>query len=176
MSAKQNIVVVGSGGAGTNVVRELVSKLRSYSDQYDVVLISTFDCYVYLPALLRMAVTSKDNIEETALIPIVKLFADGVGRLKVGTVSRVVQASKSGEEGGVVILESGEEVPYRYLVLASGSILEGPLAGLSGGTSTLLSTIKDWRTKFSQAKSIVIIGGGSIGLGVLMAILHIWFY
>lgn len=176
MSAKQNIVVVGSGGAGTNVVRELVSRLRSYSDHYDVVLISILERYVHIPALLRMAVTSEDNLEETALIPTDNLFTDRIGRLKVGTVSRVVQASKTGEEGGVVVLESGEEVPYRYLVLATGSVWEGPLAGLSGDTSKLLSTIRDWRAKFGQAKSIIIIGGGSIGLGMFVAILQFWLY
>jgi NADH dehydrogenase FAD-containing subunit len=48
----------------------------------------------------------------------------GMATLKVGTVASI----ESSTDGGVVHLEDGSTVPYSILVLASGSIWEGPLS------------------------------------------------
>jgi hypothetical protein len=89
------------------------------------------------------------------------MFQGGVGSLKVGTVVGIEAGSG---EGGVVRLASGEAVPYTVLVLASGSIWEGPL-DLPNTKKEIDSHLQEWRQSFSQARHIVLAGGGAVGVG-----------
>lgn len=159
--AKENIVIVGGGGAGIGLARALSAKLDA--SQYNLILISARSKYVHLLAALRFLVSDEGKLEEKAIIPLDTVFVNGNGTLKVGKVVAVDKASGVAM-GGDVVLESGEKVPFRYLVLATGSLWEGPLS-LPDGNDALLSWIQEWRTKFKNANDIVIVGAGAVGLG-----------
>ncbi|KAI5124091.1 hypothetical protein M0805_000906 [Coniferiporia weirii] len=155
----QNIVILGGGGAGTATARLLSAKLPK---GYSLILITTRECYVHMPAAIRMSVTSKDKLEETALIPYDSLFANGNGTVKVGNAVSI--ESQTNVPGGSVVLEGGESIAFRYLVVATGSNWEGPLKGLSGKKQELHTIFKQWREKFEAAKGIVLAGAGSVAL------------
>jgi apoptosis-inducing factor 2 len=107
--ASQNIVIVGGGAAGVAISRDLALKLSKTPSQYNLILVTTREAYAHLPAMLRMVVSREDKLEESALIPYDSLFPNGSGTVKIGTVTRISSATTGGE----VILESGEQVPYR---------------------------------------------------------------
>ena len=53
----------------------------------------------------------------------------------------------------------------RYLIVATGSVWEGPFASLLAGKQKLLSDVENWRQKIEKAKAVAIVGAGSVGLG-----------
>ena len=56
----------------------------------------------------------------------------------------------------------------RYLVVATGSVWEGPLAALTGKKENLIDSVNVWREKFKKSKAVVIVGAGSAGLGTFL--------
>lgn len=170
--AKQNIVVVGGGGLGSQLARTLSSKLDS--SRFDLILISASDRYYHNPALIRSAVTSEGALDENAVIPYDSLFNNGPGKLLVGKVAAIEKNGEKGS-GGVVVLQGGEKVAFRYLVVATGSIWEGPLATLGKSSKEYVATTREWRSLIQKAQSIVLVGGGSIGLGMSFLILDVCF-
>ena len=99
--AAQNIVIVGGGGAGVAIARDLASKLPKVSPQYKITLVTSRESYVHLPAALRMVVSPKDKLEESAIIPYDSVFSSDVGSVKIGTVTSV----SSGSAGNEVVLD-----------------------------------------------------------------------
>lgn len=174
MSAK-SIVIVGGGGAGYGTARRLSAKLSSSSSStgHSITLITARPFSIYLPAAARFTTTSEGHLEDTALLPYDKLFANGndkvKGEVKIGRVIRIEHGGdeksvSEGREGGEVVLESGERVRYDVLVLAPGSIWAGPL-GFPDGEEEVRKHIESWRRKFEEAKGVVLVGGGAVGIG-----------
>lgn len=113
----KTVVVVGGGPAGLAVARDLSTKLGPLG--YNLILINARPFHVHLIAAARMTVSAVDHLEDSALLPFDKIFANGVGTVKVGTVASITE--NDGGQGGVVTLADGETVSYGYLVLAPGS-------------------------------------------------------
>ncbi|KZT56534.1 FAD/NAD(P)-binding domain-containing protein [Calocera cornea HHB12733] len=162
-----NVVVLGAGGAGSKVVHDLSKTLNPA--QYNLVLVDRRPYYVHWPAMIRMVVTDSGHLEDTALIPLDKNFVNGNGTLVVGTVTSIVP----GEKGGEIVLASGEHIPYAVLVLATGSTYEGPLA-LPDTKPETSQWISQWRSTFAKAQSIVLVGGGAIGIEMAGEIKDVW--
>lgn len=159
---RKNVVLVGGGGAGAVAVRTLSDKLDS--TKYNLILVTTRAHYVHLVATIRMVVTDEGKLEDTALIPFDSLFVNGKGTLKVGTVASIVKAEKD-KEGGEVVLESGEKVPYSVLILTPGSTWEGPISFPNTKAETT-EWLTKWRNSFEKANDIVFAGGGAVGIGM----------
>jgi len=155
-----NVVVLGAGGAGAKVVNLLSAQLKPES--YNLILIDTRPFYVHWPAMIRMVVTDQGHLEDSALIPLDKNFVGGNGTLLTGTATQIVPA-KDGSSGGEVVLASGEKVPYAVLVLATGSAYEGPLA-LPDSKPEVVQWTEEWRKTFENAKHVVLVGGGAVGI------------
>ncbi|KAI0068109.1 FAD/NAD-P-binding domain-containing protein [Artomyces pyxidatus] len=158
---KKSIVVVGGGGAGTSAARLFSEKLDP--TRYTLTLITAHPFLILYPATVRMNTTSDLNLEDTALIPFDHLLQKGVGTIKIGRVVRV-EGTKGEGKGGNVVLESGETVAYDALVVAPGMHWQGPIDFPDGGKEDLLPHIKGWRSKFANAKDIVVVGGGATGI------------
>ncbi|TDL28126.1 FAD/NAD(P)-binding domain-containing protein [Rickenella mellea] len=156
--SKANIVILGAGGAGANLARTLSEKLDA--SKYNLVLINDRDKYVHLPATLRMVVTDEGKLEDLALIPYTSLFLNGNGKLKIGKAASIEKAASG--KGGAVVLEDGEKIPFTYLVLATGSQWQGPVA-FPAEPDNVAAHINDWRKKFANSENIVIVGGGAVG-------------
>jgi hypothetical protein len=93
-----------------------------------------------------------------------KLFTNGLGSVRVGTVSSI--EANADAEGGVVHLEGGEAVPYAVLILALGSLWEGPL-NIPVAKSDIDAHLATWRGRIKDAKHVVLAGAGAVGLGRL---------
>jgi apoptosis-inducing factor 2 len=161
MSKRQNIVVVGGGGAGAFVIRNLSAKLDP--SKYNLILITPRPYFLHLIAAIRMVVTSEGKLEDRAAIPLDKSFINGNGKLLEGTVVSI--SEDEGEKGGHVTLANGETVDYSILVLTPGSIWEGPLA-MPDGRAELSEWASKWRSKFEKAEDILLVGGGAVGVGM----------
>lgn len=160
VDTRKNIIIVGGGGAGAPVAKALSAKLDP--SQYNLVLVTSRPYFVHLVAAIRMVVTEEGSLEDTALIPYDRLFTNGNGTVKVGTVTSI----EDGKDGGNVALESGEKIPYSILILTPGSVWDGPLA-LPNTKAETVEWLKKWRRKFQEANDIVFAGGGAVGLGMI---------
>jgi len=158
MSGKSHVVIVGGGGYGAPIARALSAKLDP--SKHALTLISSREFYLHLPAALRFSVSSENSLEKTSLIPYDKLFM-GVGTFKRGTVVEIKKDADG--KSGKVILASGEEVPWNVLLLSPGNLWEGQLR-LPDTFVEAESFVAGWRTKFEQAKKIVLVGGGAVGI------------
>ena len=99
----QNVVIVGGGPAGFSIARDLSAKIDA--SRYNLILLNSRPYYLNLVATARMIVTNDGNHEERGLIPYDKLFVDGKGTLKVGTVTEIKPGATG--TGGVLVLQSG---------------------------------------------------------------------
>lgn len=141
------------------VVRALAEKLDV--SKYNLVLITDRPAYIYLPAALRVLVDEKAMLG-TVFMPYKNLFGRFPGDLKIATVTSIEPLR--GTRGGNVILNNGEQLRYDAIVLATGSIWEGLLA-FPKTEDRYLEHVKTWRKRFREARDIVVVGGGAVGIG-----------
>ncbi|KAF8527679.1 FAD/NAD(P)-binding domain-containing protein [Gautieria morchelliformis] len=160
MSPKRQVVIVGGGGSGAGLARALSAKLDS--TKHSVTLISAHPYMVYYPATLRLLATEEGSLENRMLIPYDKLFVNGNGTFKHGTVT-AIETEKGSKVGGKVILQDGQSVHYDVLVLAPGFKWEAFL-DFPFDAAGVQEHIKEWRAKFRNAEKIVIGGGGAVGI------------
>ena len=153
-SVKENIIVVG-GGYGANVARSISASLDA--SKFNLILINPLPYRIHLVATARMVVSDKDKLEDTAFMPYDKLFHNGKGKF--------IQALVSSVEKDVIVLESGERLPYFALVVATGSKWSGPIA-FPREASAVSSYLAERRKEFKNANNIVIVGGGAVGIGI----------
>lgn len=155
----KNIVIVGGGGVGLHLARALSPKINSAT--HHIILINPRPYRINLPASLRLLTSDIDNLQETAFIPFDKLFVNSNGTFIEATVTSI---QKGDGKGGSVSLDNGETVAFEYLVLASGSIFEEPLS-FPDKKEDVLPFIKGVRQQIEGANDIVLVGGGSVGIG-----------
>jgi NADH dehydrogenase FAD-containing subunit len=159
MPEKKNIVIVGAGCAGTAIAASLSALLDPA--KYRLILINSRPYSIHLPASARMVVSPSSNLEESIFVPLDRLYKKGNGETKVGIVKSI--EAKDGQNGGAVVLDSGERVSYQILVIATGSAWKGPL-NLPEHEKDVLPHVNAWREKFANAKHIVLAGGGAVGI------------
>ncbi|KDR73133.1 hypothetical protein GALMADRAFT_142280 [Galerina marginata CBS 339.88] len=159
MAGKPNIVIVGGGGCGAQVARQLSTALKP--EQYSILLITARPYYTHLPAWIRMSVTEEGHLEDKAHITYNYTFVNGNGQFIIGKVASIT--TEEGDKTGFVTLETGETVEYSILVLTPGSVWEGPL-NIPDNKKETTEHIRAWRQKFQDANDIVLVGGGAVAL------------
>ncbi|KIO28783.1 hypothetical protein M407DRAFT_242857 [Tulasnella calospora MUT 4182] len=153
MSAKKNIVIIGAGSAGVHTAQGLSKALNPA--EWSIQLVSNRQFHVHYVAMLRVLITDEGGLASKALNPLDKVFEAGKpGEIVYGEVLSV--------EDGAVNLDDGKKLPYDYLVIASGTSWEGPLA-IPKTVEENDKWIAEWREKFVKANDIVILGGGAVG-------------
>lgn len=155
-----NVVVVGAGGFGAPVAHGLSAKLDS--SKHTLTVITSRPYFTHYPALLRVLVTSDRQLEDDSLLGYDKLFQNGTGSIKVGTVTGITKAPNG--KSGTVELASGESVPWDVLVLTPGSLWEAGLSLPEGDKSAAVSWFDSWAEKFKQANSYALVGAGAVGI------------
>lgn len=133
------------------------------ASNFSLTLVTARPMAVHWIGCIRTTTSEEGHLEDSVLLPFDKLFITRNGTLKVGRVASINDRKESGG-GGELVLTSGETVPYDVLVLAPGSTRYGPLDFPDGKEETL-EHINSWRKKFKEAASIVLAGGGPVGLG-----------
>ncbi|KAJ6575311.1 FAD/NAD(P)-binding domain-containing protein [Mycena capillaripes] len=162
----KNIVIVGAGvGGGSAVARALSTKLPTAK----ITLINPHPYAISRPTLPRMTVSDGNDLFDTALIPFDKLFPNPNGTFVEGVVESV-QANK---KGGSVVLADGQQLPYDVLVLAPGSIWEGPL-DFPTDSKAVAGFVAESRAQFKKANKIVLVGGGAVGVEYAGEIKDVW--
>ncbi|KAF9245795.1 FAD/NAD(P)-binding domain-containing protein [Melanogaster broomeanus] len=150
MSEKKNVVIVGAGCAGPAIATSLSADLDPA--KYNLILVNSRPYAIPSPPL---------HLEETVFVPLDRLYKKGNGETKVGIVKSI--EAKEGQNGGAVVLDGGERVPYEILVIATGSKWRGPL-DLPEHENDMLPHVNAWREKFASAKHVVLAGGGAVGI------------
>ncbi|KAJ7174374.1 hypothetical protein C8R46DRAFT_89093 [Mycena filopes] len=152
-----NIVVLGGGAAGSSIARALAQQLP----QAKVTLVEPREYYLHYPGTLRMLVTAEPKLEDKVLISYDRLFTNTTGKIVHATATSIIR-SKDSERGGHVVLDSGDQLPFDALVVASGSIWEGPLA-FPPTKAGALEHVKEWRENIKSAEGVAVVGGGPVG-------------
>ncbi|KAJ3561675.1 hypothetical protein NP233_g10050 [Leucocoprinus birnbaumii] len=154
-----NIVVVGSGSAGTSAAYQLAQKLDA--TKYNLVVINPRPYTIFYPATARAVVSDRDNLREQIFIPI-EDFLRGKGRFVLGKVTRVEPNQKEG--GGTVTVSNGDTIPYHTILLSPGVIWDNPIRFPDGATSGLDAYLSVYREAIKNAEKIVLVGAGAVGL------------
>ena len=157
---RKNVVIVGGGGYGIGLARDLSAKLDR--SKYNLTLVSARPYYIHLVAAIRFTVTSEGQIEDRAFVPYDHLFVNGNGTLVTGKVTGIEEFGKG--RGGQLVLQSGDKVPYDVLVLATGATWGGPL-DFPDADGDVRASLEAWRRRYAAANEIVFIGGGAVGIG-----------
>lgn len=186
MSTKKNIVIVGGGGAGKLVSEQGYASLgsdtrhsiidvgavlaRILSEKldpalYSLSLITPREYFLHLPGALRMLVSLEGNLEHRVLVPYDKLLVNGNGTI-IQEAATSIRRNSSGI-GGTVTTDTGRNVQYDVLVLASGSHWEGGL-DLPPLRADAIRSIQDYRGVIKASKGVAIIGGGAVGTGTFL--------
>ncbi|KAI8076153.1 hypothetical protein BDF21DRAFT_422715 [Thamnidium elegans] len=155
----KNIVIVGGGFAGTQVAKALEKQLVKLKDEEcRIILVEKKTHFYHSIAGLRCAVVDWDK---KVMIPYTNLFQE-----KKNTV---VQASAMQLEKHQVVLdkavpEFGTTIPYDYLVITTGTRYPAPAKATALDYDTTHADLSNIRQQVKAAKSIVIVGGGPVGL------------
>ncbi len=158
------LVIIGSGAAGLSAVQTIIE----HENSVNVVLI-TKDTRFY--ALFSLPSFVAGEIDEKYLDRFdLQYFEDAGIKMKLDTTVTGVNL-----ESNSVQLESGEEVPYDKLLIATGaSAIKPPIEGLDKEGVVTLVNLRDSQTILARAnrkiKHAVVIGGGFVGIESATAI------
>ena len=149
--ARQRIVIVGGGVAGTTLVREL----RKRKAEADITLIEPRE-YFEVPFAQLRGLTDPEGFG--------RRIRKSLTELLPGT--EVIRGRASSLANGDVRLEDGRTVAYDWLVLATGSRFSR-WAFLKGDDLTVAERETAFMTegrKLAEARSVLIVGGGPVGV------------
>lgn len=167
---RKNVIVVGGGYAGNPIAATLSTSLDA--SKYNLILVNPLPFYTHRIAMVRMTVSDKDKLEDTAWIPYDKIFSKGKGTFVQGKVTSI-NTAKSGA-GGEVVLEDGQHLSYAVLILTPGSVWKGPIFVPTDSEAEAYKYLATQRDNFAKAQKIVIVGGGAVGLEMAGEIKDIW--
>lgn len=112
---KHNIVVLGAGYGGIRVAQELNKLLLDHAE-YQIVLVNKHDYHTLMTQLYEPAVGTRDYQE--VIIPLNEIVEGSRVTLLKGTVSAIDLHKR------IVVINPTQEIPFRYLVIALGSMPE----------------------------------------------------
>lgn len=165
MSKSSNLVVIGNGPVGHNFVEKLVASGKA--SDYNIIVFGE----EILPAYDRVHLTAWFETRDAASINMVKDGFYEDNNIALYTNDKVTQIDR---EKKLVISESGKEVNYDKIVLATGSYpFVPPVPGHDRDNVFVYRTIEDLEaiTAASEKfKSGAVVGGGLLGLEAAKAL------
>lgn len=157
----RNIVIIGANFAGYQAAR-VIGKNLPPNSPFKVVVIEPNSHFQFTWVLPRYCVAK--GHEHKAFIP----YVGGLKKCQEGAVQwiqdRVVALTKT----HVTLQDSGEEIPYEYLIIATGSHVQEGLPSRTNATDKLESMrrLQTMQNKIENAQKIVVVGGGAAGVEV----------
>lgn len=140
----KRLVVIGGGFAGASIAKRL-------QNTFDVTLIDSKDYFEFTPGVLR-ALVEPDHFKK------IQVFHKNYlpkATVIVGKVTDIDQRN--------VIINGKTRLPYDYLVISSGSRYEPPIK-LDALSASRAEVINEYHEKLENSKSVLIIGGGLVGI------------
>jgi len=116
---------------------------------------------IWLPAGARMVVTHDEAFTDTAVFLYDKVFQQGKGTFKQGKVVAINEVKD--QRGGELTFDNGETLNYEVLAVCIGSHWPGPL-NFPSSRDEFDKFVEEWRSKFKDAKDILLVGAGAVGL------------
>ncbi|KAL2815861.1 hypothetical protein BDW59DRAFT_153591 [Aspergillus cavernicola] len=158
-SALKNIIVVGGSYVGKTTAQELA---RIVPNTHRILLIEPHSHFHHLFAFPRFAIVPGQ--EHKAFIPYSGLFSS----ISNPTKHAVIQARVLSVQPHHVKLdrewEGSGQVPFEYLVVATGTRLSEPAGMKDNDKLASVAYLQKHQADIKQAKSILIAGGGAVGV------------
>lgn len=152
------LVILGSGLAGYTVAREF----RKLDKHTPLVVVSRDSAGFYSKPMLSNALAGKKTAAALVMKPADKMAAELDAVVKART--RVLRIDTAARQ---VVLDSGEVIDYRDLVLAVGADpIRLPLQGDAAGEVLSVNDLDDYAVfaqRLEGAKTVAILGAGLIG-------------
>ncbi len=142
---RPTVVVVGGGYGGVNVAKAL-------DEVADVVLVEPKDAFFHNVAALR-------GLVDPTWLPRIFIPYDGLL-----TNGRVVRGRAASVDGSMVVVDTGEEIRADYVVLATGSRYPFPAKADADLARDSESRIRRTHEALAQATSVLLLGGGPVGI------------
>jgi NADH dehydrogenase FAD-containing subunit len=120
------------------------------------------DCSLTLTQKPRFSVIP--GHEEKAFIPYSGMFKDIPGDSSHAVVAARVTSVQADSVDIDRPFEGKDQIPYDYLVIATGTRLTPPSMMPSDEKTPSVNFLRDHQAKAEKAKSIVLIGGGAVGV------------
>ena len=158
-SSSDAVVVIGSGLAGYNVVREL----RKLDADVPIVVVSRDHAGFYSKPMLSNALAGKKTAATLVMKPAEKMAAEINARVLAHTSVEAIDTAAR-----TLTLSTGETLPYRDLVLALGADpIRLPIEGDAADTVLSVNDLDDF-ARFAEAldagaRRVAILGAGLIG-------------
>ena len=141
----KKLIIIGGGFAGSLIAKNL-------ENEFETTLIDTKDYFEFTPGVLR-TIVDPSNLKKIQIMHEHYLKSTKFIR---GSVKKI--------EEDHIILEDKTKIDFDYLVLATGSRYSLPIKQDNVISSARAKTIRDSYRKLNQAKTIIIIGGGFVGV------------
>ncbi|OTA98835.1 hypothetical protein M426DRAFT_17053 [Hypoxylon sp. CI-4A] len=159
----RNIVIIGASMAGYTAARTIAQYLLPDSE-FRVVVVEPRDHFHFTWVLPRFCVVG--DHEHKAFIPYGGYLPKGALEADGGKVAWVKDRVARLERDSVVLEASGQEIPYEFLIVATGA----------GATDTLPSRVpanektegvkllKEMQKRIRESQDLVVVGGGAAGV------------
>ncbi|KAH7002286.1 hypothetical protein EDB80DRAFT_809219 [Ilyonectria destructans] len=156
-----NIVIVGANFAGYQAAKVLALNLPPNS-RYRVVVVEPNSHFQFTWVLPRYCVAK--GHEHKAFIP----YGSNLAGAPEGAVHWVKDRVASLTKSHVKLQDSGEDIPYEYLIIATGSAVEEGLPSRTNATEKLesMKRLQAMQKSIEGANKIVVVGGGAAGVEV----------
>ncbi|KAH9216142.1 hypothetical protein DL95DRAFT_522845 [Leptodontidium sp. 2 PMI_412] len=159
------ILILGGHYSGINVahylLRHVIPKLTTPSTSYHVTIVTPNIEFFWNIAAPRLIVSEKLIPDEKVFLPIAKEFASYDAAQFTFVKGK---ATALDPEKRIVSINNGEKITYNSLVVATGSYFASSVWQLNESEEKLKSEISALRKALAAAKTVLIAGGGSIGV------------
>lgn len=152
---RRTVAVIGGGYGGAAVAKAL-------DEEADVVLVEPKDAFVHVAGSLRALV--RPDWAHHIFFPYDKLLRRG----------RVIQERAVSVDPGGVTLASGARADADYLVLATGSDYPYPARTDTDVSGEALARVHATHRELADAKRVLIVGAGPVGLELSGEIKAVW--
>ncbi len=143
---KKRIVIIGGGFTGSYCARKL-EKIKNL----EVTLIDTKDYFEFTPGILRTIINPE---HEKKIIALHKNYLHNT-RIILGEIKKINDKSVYTKNG---------KFEFDYLIISSGSEYKSHIKEENVILPNRLKILKDSHSKLDEAKRILIIGGGLVGV------------
>ncbi|KAJ7782558.1 FAD/NAD-P-binding domain-containing protein [Mycena maculata] len=151
MTVLKNIIVVGGSYCATYIIDDLAPRVHK---THHIIMIEKNSHMQHIFAFPR--ITCVPGFEHKAFIPFTNAFHEAPRHS-----TSVVQGLVSAILPDRVLLASGEEIPYEYLVMATGA---GKLPLELTTKAGSVNQTRQVQDRMKDAQDIVIVGGGAFGI------------